>query len=63
MCADKRMPVCCAPDLLEEGGREQGGFETSAPGAAYVTAMLEARKEAAAQMAKKEAPAEQRQVG
>ena len=38
-------------DLLEEGAKEQGGLDPAAPGAAYINAVLEARKQATAQMA------------
>jgi hypothetical protein len=38
-------------DLLEEGAKVQGGLDPAAPGAAYINAVLEARKQAMAKLA------------
>jgi hypothetical protein len=37
--------------LLEEGAKVQGGLDPAAPGAAYINAVLEARKQAMAKLA------------
>lgn len=42
-------------DLIEEGAKEQGGLDPAAPGAAYINAVLEARRRVSAQLAEGQA--------